>query len=317
MRINRYLLLVFATAFWSLNFIVGKLLAGSVPPTAINFMRWFVAFLVFLPLTWKEIKANLSFYLSKLHLLFFLALTGYCINGVTTYLAVTYTTAINASFIQSFNPIIFTLLAFILYREKLDTIQIAGIFVSLVGVFWIIFKGELGYMLQMTVNPGDVIMLLSVISWAFYSLVYKKRAGVFSPRPLFTLLLIGGLLINFVLFFFDSMENGVGWVLELNSSHVLGLLVLNIFPTLLSYVCWNAAVVRVRAGEAAVFLNLIPFFVTVISVLLLGETLLLSSLIGGGFIVFGVLLVTNSDLVRPHLPFIGKDPTGISDDIEG
>ena len=300
MKINRYLLLALAASFWSLNFIYGKILVGAIPPVAINFMRWFLAFLVFLPLTWMEIKKDARFYLSKWYLLLFLALTGYCINGVTTYLAVTYTTAINASFIASFNPIIFTVLAFFLYREKLDTIQITGIFVSLLGVFWIIFKGELGRMLEVTVNYGDIIMLVSVVSWALYSLVYQKKAGIFSPKPLFTLLLTGGLLINFILFLFDGMQNGLGWVLELDSSHLFAITMLNIFPTFLSYICWNKAISQVRAGEAAIFLNLIPLFTTIISVLLLGEKLLFTSIIGGCFIVFGVFLVTNSRVARHY-----------------
>jgi len=306
MQINRYVLLVLSAAFYSLNFIVGKLLAGAVPPAAINFLRWFVAIMVFLPLTWLEIRANLRYYLSKLHIIFFLALTGYCLNGVTTYYAVNYTTAINASLIQSFNPIIFTLLAFVLYREKVDAVQIIGIFVSLLGTFWLIFRGDLSRLLDLTVNPGDVIMLLSVCCWAFYSLVYKKKAGMFSPRPFFTLLLLSALLFNFILMFYDSMRNGTSWVLSLNSSHVIGLVVLNIFPTLLAFVCWNTAVVRVKAGEAAVFLNLVPFFVTIVSILALGETLLLSSLIGGAFIILGVVLVTNSKTLGPYLSFVRK-----------
>ncbi len=305
MKINRYLLLAFAAAFWSLNFIIGKLLAGAVPPIAINFLRWFIAVLVFLPQTWLDIKENLPSYLSRgrIYLLLLLVLTGYCVNGIATYLAVNYTTAINASLIQTFNPIIFTLLAFLLYRERIDNIQVVGILASMTGVFWIIFRGEWSRLLQLNVNPGDIIMLLAVISWALYSLVYREKAGIFPPKPLFTMLLLGGLLMNFILFFIDSMINGLGWVQELNSSHVLGLLALNIFPTLLSFVCWNAAIVKVSAGEAAVFLNLIPVFVTIISVLFLDETLLLSSLVGGGFVIVGVLLVTNSKQIRLHLPF--------------
>ncbi len=262
-----------------------------MPPIALNFMRWLVAFLVFFPLTWTEIRANLRFYLDKMHILLFLALTGYCINGVTAYLAVNYTTAINASFIQSFSPIVFTLSAFVLYREKLDKIQFVGIFVSLIGVLTIIFNGQLGRLFQMNVNPGDAIMLLSVFSWALYSLIYKKVAGVFNQWPLFTFLICGGLLLNLILVFFDGMISGLDWVTKLNPSHLFWILMLNIFPTLLSYVCWNAAVVKVKAGEAAAFLNLIPLFVTAISVLFLEEKLLLSSLIGGVFIIFGVLLV--------------------------
>ena len=54
-----YIMLVCATLFWAGNFIVGK--AASIidiPPISLNFYRWFLAWLVLLPFTYKELLNN-------------------------------------------------------------------------------------------------------------------------------------------------------------------------------------------------------------------------------------------------------------------
>ena len=53
------LYLVLACLFWAGNFIVGK--AASIidiPPISLNFYRWFLAWLVLLPFTYKEVLSK-------------------------------------------------------------------------------------------------------------------------------------------------------------------------------------------------------------------------------------------------------------------
>ena len=57
-----YLLLIFATLFWSGNFIVGKAASiYQIPPFSLNFYRWLFAGLILLPFTYKEIINNLNY----------------------------------------------------------------------------------------------------------------------------------------------------------------------------------------------------------------------------------------------------------------
>ena len=59
------LYLVLACLFWAGNFIVGK--AASIidiPPISLNFYRWFLAWLVLLPFTYKELLNNCLLYTS-------------------------------------------------------------------------------------------------------------------------------------------------------------------------------------------------------------------------------------------------------------
>ena len=50
------ILLFLAALFWSGNFIVGKIAGlNEIPPISLNILRWSLAFLILLPLTYKEI----------------------------------------------------------------------------------------------------------------------------------------------------------------------------------------------------------------------------------------------------------------------
>ena len=58
--------------------------------------------------------------------------------------------------------------------------------------------------------------------------------------------------------------------------------------TLLAYLWWNMGIQRVGAGRTAVFSNLIPPFGVLIAWLVLGESLTLLQLLGGGLCLVGV-----------------------------
>ena len=67
------LYLVLACLFWAGNFIVGK--AASIidiPPISLNFYRWFLAWLVLLPFTYKELLNNKKIIIDNIFLFSFL-----------------------------------------------------------------------------------------------------------------------------------------------------------------------------------------------------------------------------------------------------
>lgn len=297
MRTHAYLLLLVTTTSWSLNFIIGKVLTGVVPPMTINFFRWIFMFMVYMTLSWKQVKAEWRKYRKHWKMILFLSLTGYCVSGFTVYSAVNYTTAINASLLASFNPIMFVLVAYFVYGEKINKIQGVGITISLLGVLWIIFQGDFGKFFDLTLNIGDLLMLINVLSWALYSVVYRENATQFQTTTLVTILIIGGSIINLHLSVVENLMIGTEWIAKIGGKHLLGLLALNVFPTFLAINCWNKAIKMISASEAAIFINLVPVFTTIISVTFLGEKLLFSSLLGGIFILCGIYLMTNSQLI--------------------
>ena len=61
-----YIFLIFATLFWSGNFIVGKAASlFEIPPFTLNFYRWLFAWLILAPFTLKEIFKKKKLYIKK------------------------------------------------------------------------------------------------------------------------------------------------------------------------------------------------------------------------------------------------------------
>jgi len=297
MHLSPNLLLVLAPLFWSLNFLLGKTLAGIIPPGAMTLLRWVITIIVIFPFYYKELVKNKKQFLSHWPLLLLLGLTGYFFNSAATFLAVTYTTAINASFIASLNPIVFAIVSFLFFHEKISNMQISGIIASLTGVMWIIFKGGLTHILSLKINAGDGFMLIAVLSWAIYSNVLKNKGTLFPQTALFPALVLGGIIVSLPYFIGETIYSGVNWWNNLEAKHYLSILAVGIFPSLLAFYCWNTALQAVSSNHAAIFLNLIPVFTTVLSVLILGENFASYQLIGGLLILSGVIMVTNDQLL--------------------
>lgn len=286
-----YILLSLASFFWSLNFIIGKLIVGVIPPLTISFLRWSVPLIVYLLYAWNDIRSDWPIYRRHWKFVFLLGVTGYCLNSVTVYEAVLFTSTINTSFINAFNPVLIALTGLILYHYPITVRQMGGFLLSLAGVIWIIFKGNPALILSLDINVGDLFMLGSGIAWSLHTIWYKRYAGIFPARSLFTMMMLGGVLFNLPLALAENMVTGLQWITQINYQHIAGLLCLSIFPSVLAYRFWNQGLDKVSANRVAMFQYLIPVYTVLISLAFLDEKLQLFQLVGGGLIFAGVMLV--------------------------
>jgi drug/metabolite transporter (DMT)-like permease len=294
MKASPYILLSLTSLFWSFNFIIGKIVSDVIPPTSVSFLRWLPPFLLFLPLNWKEIKAHRTLFLDHWGLILLLGATGYCLNSVSVYEAVRFTTTINTSVINAFNPVLIAVTGYLLYRERMTKVQVLGFMLSLAGVLCIIFQGKWKLLLGLKFNVGDLLMLASISVFSVHVVVYRQKAPGFPEEPMFPLMMLGGLLVTLPLALLESQAYHWIWIKQLETIHVVGILCLNIFPSVLAYRFWNSALRKVLANKVAIFLYLIPVYTTIISVLFLRENLRLFQIFGGLLIFAGVLLVTRS-----------------------
>ncbi len=142
MRASPCLLLALNSLFWSLNFIIGKLVASVMPPATISFFRWLVPCGIFFFWCWPEIRTHAALFRPRWRLILFLGATGYGFNSLFVYEAVRLTTTINTAFINAFNPVLIAVAGYVMYRTRIDFVQGLGFLLSLVGVLCIIFQGH-------------------------------------------------------------------------------------------------------------------------------------------------------------------------------
>ena len=103
---NPYLLLTLTALFWSGNMVLGRGIRADVPPLALAFWRWSIAFGLVLPLALPHLRAQWPLLKAGWKPVLLLGLIG--VGGYNTfaYIALQYTSATNAVLLNSFIPIV-------------------------------------------------------------------------------------------------------------------------------------------------------------------------------------------------------------------
>src|SRR5690606_28337950 len=82
-------------------------------------------------------------------------------------------------------PLFMFILSFLIIRERLTWNLFVSMFLSMIGVLWILTQGSLERLLGLEFNVGDLIMIVAVILWALYSIVIKKTDGAMTSLAIF------------------------------------------------------------------------------------------------------------------------------------
>src|SRR6476620_1707784 len=75
-----YLLLSLTALFWSGNIVLGRYVAGHVPPMTLSCVRWIGAFFILLPFAWPHLRRDWPALCAHLPLMVVLSATGFAIN---------------------------------------------------------------------------------------------------------------------------------------------------------------------------------------------------------------------------------------------
>lgn len=282
---------------WAGNAVVGRALVGTVPPMALSAIRWAIALLLLLPFATKlwrrpqDIRERWPY----------LALIG--VLGVGTYnslqyLALQTSTPINVTLILSSMPLWMLLFGILFYREHPTHQQIAGAVLSLAGVALVISRGEFKVLLDLHLLPGDMLMLVAIALWAWYSWLLARppahMRGENRPDWGWAELLVVQMIFGTV---WAAGAAGVEAAVSPAQIHwspmvVLALAYVAIGPSLLAYRFWGEGVSTVGPAVAAFFSNLTPVFAAVMSALWLGESPRWYHV--AAFVLIGAGIVVNS-----------------------
>ena len=161
---------------WGTTFVSTKVLIGyGLSPSEILIYRFLLAYIGI----WFVCPKRLFAKSVKDELLFVAAgLCGGSLYFVFENTALQITLASNVSLIICTSPIFTAFLSYLMYRkEKLKASLIFGSLTALLGVGLVVFNGS--FILQ--INPlGDILTILSALSWAFYGIVLRKVNGRYS-----------------------------------------------------------------------------------------------------------------------------------------
>ena len=281
-----YLLLSLTSLFGAGNVVLGRFVAGHVPPIALATLRWGGAFLLILPFAlphmkreWRAIRANLP-------MLLLLAVTGIGAYNTIAYIGLQYTSALNALLIQSAGPLFVAFWSLVLFRTRLTIAQALGILISLGGVLTIIARGDVEALSAVDFNKGDLIFAGALMIFCIYSALMPYRPNL-HPLAFLGFTTGVGALVNVPFLIWESAS---GYTLTLDTETLLTLAYVVVFPSVLAYLCYNRGIELIGANRSAPFYHLIPVFGSVLAIGFLGEEPQLFHLIGYALVLLGVFI---------------------------
>lgn len=290
-----YFLLIIATLLWAGNFIVGKMAYTAIPPFTLAFYRWLLVIIILFPICGHNIVENFKKIKTNILSLVMLSLLGIVTNASFVYMGLAFTTVINTSFIYASVPVLIIAFSYLLLGERILLYKMFGIVLSIVGVGAILLKGNIQTLYSIHYQVGDLFILMAALSWAMFSVIYKK---VDLNIPPFLFLLIVAIIGDVLLLPCMLLESCTGHYAHYSIFTFASVLYTALFSSVLAITFWNIALAMIGPSMAAHFFNLISIFGAALSILFLGERLQTYHLFGGGLILLGILFATMNIRVR-------------------
>jgi drug/metabolite transporter (DMT)-like permease len=287
--VSPYALLTLAPLFWSCNWIVGRGLSHDVPPLAMTFYRWLFAIVILAPFAVPRLRRDLPIVRRHWKSLLGLGIIGIGTHNALAYLGLRYTTAVNGVILNSFIPVMIVALSWLLLRERLASLQVAGIVVSLAGVLTILSRGSLAALATFRLNSGDLLIILSMAMWSIYTIGLRFRPrGMHLLSFLFVIACIG----DSAILPFYLVETSLGQPMQWTLASAVSLAAIGLFSSVLAYIFWNRGVEQVGANVAGLFVHLMPVFGVVLAWVVLDERLAAFHVAGIALILCGIFITS-------------------------
>ena len=290
MHKTAYTLLLLTTLFWGGNAVAGKLAVGHVSPMFLTTARWGFALVILSMIGWPKLIADWPAVRRNAAYLMALGGVGFSIFNIALYTAVIYTTAINVSIEQAGMPMLIFLMNFLLFRLRVTWAQILGFTLSIAGIALTASHGDPARLLALDVNVGDAIMIIAVIAYSGYTVALRYKPDI-HWQSLMIAMTAGAFITSLP---FAAMEFATGSVILPDARGWGVIFYTTIFPSILAQIFYVRGVELIGANRAGLFINLVPIFGTLLSVLVVGEALHAYHAIAMAMVLGGIWLAETS-----------------------
>jgi drug/metabolite transporter (DMT)-like permease len=284
-----YALLFLTPALFATNMLTARHVGPAIPPVALAFLRWTLAFAILLPFVWRALQDHWPEIARNWRGFMVLGALGMGVCGAPVYLATHTTTAGNIGLIYSAAPVMIVALSWLGWGERIGWLQALGIVVSLSGVLTILARGEFSTLLGLSFVAGDLLAVAAMIAWGFYSVYLRHWPSAMGVLPRFAVITGFGALVNLP-FWFGEMALGAFAPPTLFTLAVV--LILALVPALGAYLAYAKCVATLGPGRTGLLMYLVPVYTAGLGALLLGEQLHPFHALGLVLILGGVWLGT-------------------------
>ncbi len=261
------MLLNTAGLLWGGNMILGHYLADFIGPWSIISTRLLIGGSIFVLLLMQTGEIKKIKHIANWWVVIALAITGVIGFQSLLYYGLRLTTATNAGLLNSLTPLLTAFLAAAFLKEKLNYHHWLAAVVTIFGLVFILSEGDLGNLLSLNFNAGDLLVLAAMVSWVAYSLIAKKAMMRMSPLLITSLGVLLSLIAVIPLGIYEAMVVQTPNVTE---NAFWALMFISVGPTVLSLLFWNKGMKIIGPSRASLFLNTVPVYIIIINAVFLG-----------------------------------------------
>ena len=280
---------------WGASWPAGRVLAQAMPPLAGSAWRFSLA--VVLLLGWLRWHLGAWPQLSRRQWLGLIAAGTVGVFGYSAFfmLALKNVEASRAAVVVTTNPVFTTLLAAWWFKERFNARIGSGLALAVIGAATVLTHGAPWKVLAGDIGRGEWLLLGCIATWSAYALMGKRlMAGIDALTATAVTATIGCLLLWSAAFVFEGPAAVRGAVIGLSPAAWVSLVFLAVGATVLAYAWFYRGIEVLGAGVASSYISLVPVFGVASSVLLLGERLDASLLVGGALAIVGVVVANRA-----------------------
>jgi len=284
--LRAYVFLTITAMSWGGNAVAGKLAVGHISPMLLTSVRWGLALVVLLGFALPQVRRDLPVIRRHLPLLIAYGVFGFAFFNILLYSALEYTTAINVAIEQAGMPMVIFLANFLLFRIKASPAQIIGFALTLAGVAITASSGSLERLIGLQLGRGDALMLLAVLFYGGYTVALRYKPTL-HWQSMISVMAASAFLTSLPFTAFEAASGSVIWP---DTQGWLVAAFTAVFPSLVAQVMFIKGNEIIGSNRAGVFINLVPIFGTLLSVMILGERLQLYHVVALGLVLGGIWL---------------------------
>ena len=268
-------MLLITAIVWGSGFVVTAIALEYLSAYQVMAGRFILAAIILSLLFGKKFKTFTKSVIWKGAILGTILYIGFALQTV----GLEYTTPSKNAFLTAVNVVIVPLIAYLVYKRKVDRYETIGAIITLIGIGFLSLQGS------MTINIGDALSLACAVAFAFdifYTNHFVKKEDALS------LTIVQFITASFISVIAVLIQGDIPTTFEKEALY--SIIYLAVFSTTIAYVCQNVAFQYTTATKGAIILSLESFFGMLLSVLFLHEVLTGRMIIGAALIMVAILI---------------------------
>ena len=262
-----------------------------IGPYGVNILRVGISLILFWTI-WLFGKTAIG--IQKKHLPRFLlcGFTGVAANQMLFIKGLTMTSTIHASLLMLCTPLLITLFAFWVLKEKVTLFKAAGLALGIGGALLLILSKEKAGNNTASLS-GDILIILNAIFYTIYFMLVKPLMKAYPPLHVIRWVFTFGFIM--ILPFGWMQFSSIQWS-QFEASHFTSLSFIVICGTFLAYFFTVYGLQHLGAGVTGAYIYTQPIFAAIVATVVLHEQFTLQKILSGVMIFTGVFLVSRKNV---------------------